>query len=108
MMRRRRSKSEQAIDILSNAIEPILMTPLLTKANINWGATKSLFMFLEECGFLKRVEPVDPEHRENIRVKFGYQTTQKGLKALELSETPPLRELLDCYEWIKKQKEAEN
>lgn len=104
-MTTRRSKSEQAIDILSNAIEPILMTPLLTKVNINWGATKSLFMFLEECGFLKRVEPVDPEHRENIRVIFGYQTTQKGLKALELLEAPPLRELLGYHEWVKKQEE---
>lgn len=103
----RRSKFDQAVDILSCAIEPILMTNLLTKTNLDWTATKFLFKFLEVRGFLKKFVPINPDHRKNVRVKFVYQTTQKGIEALEIWKSPPLNELLDCYEWVREQKEAE-
>lgn len=100
---RRRSKFEQAVDILSNTTKPILISVLLTKANVSWSSTKHLFKYLEVHGFLKKSKPTCLHYGRDVRVKFMYQTTEKGREILKLLNTPPLNELFDYYEQMCKE-----
>jgi predicted transcriptional regulator len=103
----RRSKFEQIIDTLSHAVQPIIKSHLLSKANISYYQAQPLLKFLEEKGYLEIIDPpcLTYKRGKERKTNFMYLTTQKGLEALKLLNSPPLKGLLDCYEWIREQKE---
>ena len=90
-------------------MQPILKTNLFNKANLSLTQAKPLFMFLEEKGYLERIE--DPGltsgRGKERKTKFLYLTTRKGREALGILKCPPLRELFEIHEWLREQKEAE-
>lgn len=77
---KRRSEAEMYIDLLRASIELSRITYIMRRANV-WMQIKPMFAHLIERGLLEKKEV----HLRDKRTHFLYQTTEKGLKLIELS-----------------------
>ena len=90
------------LKILERAEEPIVTTRLCMGVALDYRNFKSKAAFLEEKGFLERVDPAPVRRRskQSRKVHFRYVTSERGRRLLRLiRDEPLLRELFGYYEW---------
>ena len=102
MSERKRDATIILLRILEKAEETIVSTRLYMSTGLSYSNFQSKAAFLEEKGFLERVDPAPVKQRKkwNRKVRFRYRTSEKGRRLLRLiRDEPLLRELFGYYEW---------
>ena len=102
MSERKRDVVAILLEVLEKAAEPIVKTRLIYGCSLNQKTFDPMAVFLEDRGFLERVdpEPVKQRSKWSRKIKFRYRTSERGLRLLRLiRDDPLLRDLFGFYEW---------